>query len=144
MRKSNTQQVMLSRFLQRLKMANPQGGAVIERRLKQAGLAGFWGDLGASITDAIGDFATVYQDREVARIKSKEAARIAQEEAERMQTQIELERQQTENLQKQLELQRESAELSKFIRDMEFSKWQKIGLWTVGGLLLLLGARRFI
>lgn len=144
MRNSNPQSIVVSRFLQRLKMVNPQGAALIEKRLKQSGLAGFWSDLGGSITDAIGDFATVYRDREIARVKGEEATRIAQEEAKRMQAQIELERQQTENLQKQLELQRESAELSKFIRDMEFSKWQKIGLWTVGGLLLFLGVRRFI
>lgn len=144
MHSTDTQQIVVQRFLQRLRALDPAGARHIEMRLQQAGLAGFWGDLGASLGDAIGDFANVYQDREIARIKGKEAARLAQEEAKRMQAQIELERQQTDNLQRQLELQRESVELSKFVRDMEFSRWQKIGLWAAGGLAALLLLNRFI
>lgn len=134
----NYQNAVINGFLANLNRLDPQMAASIRGRLKQSGMAGFWGDLADVIKDGIGGAKDYYTNKKIADLKAKQAADLARQQAEAVEQQIKADIARTENQRQQIELQKEQFELQQFIRDMSATGWQKTGLWVAGGLVALL------
>ena len=145
-------------FLATVKRTNPKAYKIIAANVSainpfnsMAGLgeetsdsSSIWGGIFNGIKEVAGISYDLYKDKKIAEEQQKmlEAQAQAALEAEKIRLQ-QLQAQQ-QSAAAQVDIARQQSEIQKIMDNVQFSKWQKIGLWTAGGLFSLLIANRFL
>ena len=95
---------------------------------------GFWSQVGSVLSQSVNLAIEKEQARQAAKVAEQRARAILAEENAR----LELMQQQRQTAIQTMELQREQAGISQAFKDLDFSKYQQVGLWVAGGLGLFL------